>query len=274
MVHFCIALPCEAREIIQSYRLKPCGNHGKASLFEADKARLAVTGIGSLSSAIATTALGTRFPSATATWINIGICGHRDAPIGETFIANRIESDREPERIFPQLSLKANLPGVALKTVSEPTSDYPANLALDMEAYGFFKAAIPFATIERVHAIKIVSDNAANLPPRRFDKDWIASLVRDALPKVMNLIEGIESNTAVVQTSRWPREFAAKVRARFRLTETELQQLRTRLRKLDFLLSDSKQQDLDSNLEEADSKKALLESLQQIVDKQSSRALS
>ena len=242
MKQFVLALHCEAKPIIQHYRMKPCGKHGQAQFFEGETARLAVAGVGSLSSAIATTALGERFPSIDATWLNIGICGGGNAAIGEAFIGNKITSDYSREVIYPQLVGKPPWPGIEIKTLNAPSSRYETGRVFDMEAFGFYTAALAFTTSERVQCIKVVSDNSVSPASAHFDKTDISGLIASQIPKIESFLDNTEFSEAEYQMRDWASDLLSAAKTRYSLTETEGHQLFSRIRQLDALL------DLDEGL--------------------------
>lgn len=273
MVHFCIALPCEAQCVIRHFGMKRYGGHGSAQFFEGERTRLAVTGIGQLASAIATTALGARFPDKNAIWVNLGICGHKNAPIGSRFIANRLESPLSRDRLYPQLPLKSDFAGISLRTLDQPTIDYPEHVAVDMEGFGFYKAALAFTSTEFVHCIKIVSDNADNPAKEAFDKTFVSELVESNLPQIASLCDSLVEFRPNAECSRWRSAMESEIRERFALTETEQQQLRNRLGKLDVLLDSSAKEQTSAWTGEARNKKSLLAQLEVAIDSATATAI-
>jgi len=236
MQQFVLALYCEAKPIIQHFRMKPCGKHGRAQFFEGETARLAVTGVGSLSSAVATTVLGERFPSNDSTWLNIGICGGEDFAIGDAFIGNKITSDYSRELFYPQLVGKSPWPGIEIKTLNTPSNRYETNRVFDMEAFGFYTAALKFASSERVQCIKIISDNSESPTGNHFNKTKISSLIASQIPKIESFLENAGFSKAQYYMKSWANDLLTKAKNRYSFTETERHQLSSRIRQLDALL--------------------------------------
>lgn len=272
MLHFSIALPCEAQGIIDRYLMKPSGSHGRARFFEGVNARLAITGVGSLPSAIATTALGIRYPNSNAIWLNVGICGHRNAAIGEVFIANRVSTDTSRDNIYPQSPWKSPFKGIELVTLAEPSTDYQANQAFDMEGFGFYKASLAFASTEFIHCIKVVSDNAAQPANRPFDKEAITRMIEERIPTIESFCSTIENDRPQNTGSEWSTTFSLKAKACFSFTETETHQLNKRLVRLDTLLNPIQKAEIDS-LTENPKKKDFLAQLQLTIDRLSASAI-
>ncbi len=268
MVHYVIALPCEAQPIIQHYALKPCGGHGRARFFEGENARLVVTGISSLQSAIATTALGNRFPESGSLWLNVGICGHADAAIGKAFIANRIASDNSRGTFYPQLPWSSPWSGIGIKTLSVPSTRYEADQVFDMEGFGFYTAALVFGSSELVQCVKIVSDNAAQPADGDFDNAAISNLVAAQIPSIETFVETVEKSSGKPDASEWASEFKRMAKSRYSFTETESHQLASRVRQLDALL-ESDEKAVLGGLSSRTSKKEFLKELQCLIDRHS-----
>ncbi|MDE0767365.1 MAG: hypothetical protein OSB19_03160 [Opitutaceae bacterium] len=271
MLHFSTALHCEAQGIIAHYDMKPSGGHGRAQFFEGEKARLAITGVGALNSAIATTALGSKYPNDETIWLNVGICGHLDAPIGNPFIANRISSNTSRDTLYPQFPWKSNIKGIELQTLSEPSTDYKTNQAFDMEGFGFYKAALAFASTEFIHCIKVVSDNAAQPASSHFDKHAIARMIELQIPVIETLCESIDELRPKKPSSNWSSSFIQKAKARFRFTETETHQLNKRVTQLDAILQQDEKTKTDLLLIESSNKKTFLSQLQSTLNQFSTR---
>lgn len=265
MIHFAIALHCEAQSLIHHYRMKPCGGHGRAQFFEGEKARLAVTGLGSLSSAIATTAMGERFPNTSPMWLNIGICGHESAEIGQAFIANKISSDSTKECFYPQLAFKSPWLGTEVKTLRAPSISYEPEKAYDMEAYGFYTAAVLFSSAERVHCVKIVSDNATQTANRSFDKNAITNLIATQIPAIEEFVAALENLRCDTNPSSWITAFTQKTKSVYTLTVTEKHQLKRRVQQLDLLLNEKEKKKLLATLFKLQ-KTQFLGELQDLVD--------
>ena len=271
MLHLSIALHCEAHGIIAHYGMKPTGGHGRAQFFEGENARLAITGVGALNSAIATTALGCRYPNTEAIWLNLGICGHLDAPIGETFIANRISSDNYRDTLYPQLPWKSAFNGIELMTLSAPSADYQPEQAFDMEGFGFYKAALAFASTEFIHCIKVVSDNAAQPADPHFDKKAIARMIKNHIPAIETLCTIIGQSRPRKAGSDWFNRFSERANAQFAFTETETHQLNKSLAQLDALFKQNEKDKTDLLLSTDSNKKRFLTQLQSAIDHSSAR---
>lgn len=268
MIQFVIALHCEAKPIIQHYRMKPCGNHGQAQFFQGENTRLAVTGVGTLSSAIATTAMGERFSSKDSIWINVGICGGADVAIGDAFIGNKITFDQSRETIYPQLAAVSPWRGIEIKTLNAPSNRYESQRIFDMEAFGFYTAALSFATSEKIQCIKVVSDNPSAPADKRFNKTEISSLIASQIPKIETFLADADTLGEETRLSDWAIDLLEAAKTRYSFTATEQHQLSSRIRHLDALLDEGETNQVQFLLNEPD-KDRFLNQLQSKIDRQS-----
>jgi len=144
---------------------------------------LVVSGIGSALSAGATAFLAERSAApAWALWLNVGIAGHGDAPIGTVYLAHTVVDRAAGQTKYATLAIKSPLPGCALHTVARPEAGYPAPVLYDMEGAGFYAVARRLVSAELVQCIKVVSDNP-EAPVVRFSAaqitQWIAAGMDD-----------------------------------------------------------------------------------------------
>lgn len=255
MLHFITALRCEAEPLIRHYGMKPTRNHGQIPLFCGDSAQLAISGVGSLQSAIATTTLFAQSPE-PGPWLNVGIAGHRSADIGDLLIANKLSSRDAKKDFFPQLPLKTDIRGSHLITSNFPCFDYSEDAAFDMEGYGFYKAALHFSTLNGTHCLKVISDNPDS-PATKFDKTWISELIEKRLPEITDFARQLEAAVTPPQAPRNTEHYLTH----FHFTETQKHQLTKRLQQLAALDTSS-----PTDLSQFKNSKELLAHLQNLVD--------
>lgn len=162
VITYVAALSCEVKALLDLHRAKKvCDKPFTLFLAESEDCRVEVlvSGIGALSMASAVGWLGGHRPAEQRVWLNIGAAGHASKALGEILRVN-VSSDILNERKhFPPLVARSGFVSDAVLSVNAPTSDYPAEGAMDMEAYAFFNAATRFSSSELVQALKVVSDN-------------------------------------------------------------------------------------------------------------------
>ena len=272
MIHFVTALDCEARPLIRRYFLKPCGSYGRARFFASEKARLVVSGVGELRSAIATTALACRFPDSGKIWLNVGIAGHRDAAIGSGFISNRVSSDNSKDVYFPQIVARAPWPGIETQTLRAPSTNYQPNCLLDMEAYGFYSAALAVSTLEFVHVFKVVSDNATNIAIKTLDKEAVSECIAAHLEQIEFFAQKTLENHVIEETSDSMNAASLEIQSTQRFSETDKHWLNEKLGQLSHLLDECDKKDFSNRLIGRD-KREVFDLIEKEIDKLSSQRL-
>ncbi|ADI37524.1 putative uncharacterized protein [Waddlia chondrophila 2032/99] len=186
MLNILCALHCEAKPLIQHLRLRKLQESAPFPVYENEAMRLAVCGIGKIAAATATGWLGARENTCSA-WLNIGVAGHADLPIGYQALALSVTDAGSSKRFYPDISLIKGLPMHGVTTVDKPSFSYPDKDLVDMEAAGFYQAAQRFATVDRIHCLKIVSDNAWH-PTEKINKEFVRDLIGQSITKIESLI--------------------------------------------------------------------------------------
>lgn len=213
--HLMVALPCEAKPLVAHYRLKRLLHVHPFDVYEGGDGdvRLTVSGLGKTAMAAATAYTQALFDAPpTSAWINVGIAGHRSAPLGAPFMAHQIRDADTGKSWYPPLVFDVPCDTAAINTVSEPQRTYDGDCLYEMESSGFYETACRFVTSELVHCIKIVSDNvafpAAGIESSRVAQ-WIASrlelvdTVRARLCEAALEIEGQTCPAVQAFASQW-----------------------------------------------------------------------
>ncbi len=156
MIRFVVALSAEARPIIERYRLER--QEGTWPVYSRDDVALVVSGVGTTAAAAATGFLHARTGEhRDASWVNVGIAGHRDSRVGNALVAHTIRAGER--RFFPPRIGTTRLETAPLETVDRVEEAFQDDALYDMEAAGFYETALRFATAELVQCFKVVSDN-------------------------------------------------------------------------------------------------------------------
>lgn len=189
LIHFMVALPCEAKPLVRHYRLSRLINETAFPIYRNKSISLTVTGAG-----IPAMAAGVAYTYAlsgkimTAAWLNIGVAGHPDLPLGEACLAHKI-TDRERGRSwYPPIIVKPPCRTESLITCSRVQSDYEQNALYDMEASGFYETACRFSNSERVQCVKVVSDNRASRADL-LQADQLTELLENRIDLIDTLVE-------------------------------------------------------------------------------------
>jgi len=160
MLIWVIALHCEAKPIIDFYRLKKVPTHQGFDLYQNGPMQCVICGIGKINAAAATAwiaALNQDQPSIA--WINLGTAGAAEHAIGEAFWISKISQPNADRQGFPVPTFSSGFSASATISLDEPSDSYDSTQLFDMEASAFFATATRFSSAELVHCLKIVSDN-------------------------------------------------------------------------------------------------------------------
>lgn len=163
----------EAMPLIDRYKLQKVDDE-YFKIYANDEAKLIITGIGSINSAIATTYLLTKYQAKKEDIaLNIGIAGANfNCEIGDIFKANKV-IDYSTKSI-----LSLDKEGKKLTTVTNPSTQCDIkNTLVDMEGYGFAKSAMKFVEKENIMIYKVVSDFLSKeIPPAQKVYELIKSI--------------------------------------------------------------------------------------------------
>jgi adenosylhomocysteine nucleosidase len=224
-VRLVVALAAEARPLTEHFRMSRCPCPPFPH-FRGDSIELIVTGTGKISAAAGTAYLhSSRSGTGVSAWLNVGVAGHVDRPLGDATLAHRVTDQGTGRNWYPPLVFDSPCPSESLVTVDLAQSRYPEPVLYDMEGAGFVATAHRFASAELVHCCKIVSDNRSS-PAGRLTADRVSELVHDSVPlidalvaelgRLVRLLEGTESDPAELEgfLARW--HFTVSERHRLR----------------------------------------------------------
>lgn len=177
MLIWMCALHCEAKPLIDFYRLKKNADNSAFDLYQLDDITCIVSGIGDLNMAAACAWAASRCEPETSCWINLGIAGHKSLTPGTALLANQVYRKDNAQAIYPAVLLKHDFTTASVISQPGEQTDYHPDAVYDMEAYAFLHSCRHFTTLELCSCIKVISDNAEN-PPLR-NKAHISQLIAD-----------------------------------------------------------------------------------------------
>ncbi len=185
------ALRCEAKPVIDYYRLKKSADHRAFDLYQNNDIVCIVSGIGKTAVAAATAWAAALFhANSNMAWINLGSAGSASDPVGSLFWINKITE--QPDLYYaPVPTFNTDLESRSCMTLNEPGSDYHSDHLFDMEASAFFTTATRFSSTKLVHCLKVISDNR-NQPPLR-DKAAISLLIQNHIEAIANFAEKLQT---------------------------------------------------------------------------------
>lgn len=199
MINLIVALRCEARPLIEFFKLKQTESEPHP-IYEGKNIRLILSGISQLNSACAVTTLKhSKSVLENEVWINIGMAGHPHLPIGTGCLVSSISNKQNNRVFYPHLVFKTQLTRVPLVSIERPSIDYLPNTLFDMEAYGFYFAAIKYGLSEQIQVYKVVSDNK-NTSLDQISPKWVERLMEKKLDEIKDLIESLLELTTPFQS--------------------------------------------------------------------------
>jgi nucleoside phosphorylase len=196
VIKLVVALMPEAEPIIANFELDPI--EGAFPIFRNDEAALIVSGIGKSAAAAATAYLHAKTDGATSDiWLNVGIAGHRDRPLGTNCLAHEVIDQASGKRWRLEVP-ELHLPSDTVWTVDRPNKAYENDGLYDMEAAGFLAAATRFVPFGLIQCFKVVSDNRSSstekiTPPR------VRTLLEEALPDLTATVRTTQARTATIK---------------------------------------------------------------------------
>lgn len=224
------ALTAEARPITRHFGLELVSNE-PFRLYRGDGIELIVSGVGSAASATAVGYLAGGSPRRPRGWLNVGIAGHRDAPIGSARLAAKVVQVPTGRSWYPPAVFDPPCPGATVRTVDEVELEPTDDALYEMEAAGFYEEALHFATAELIQVLKVVSDNRDHRP-ELLTAAAVEELIEVNLPILETLVGKITSIAGSLEARSVPPAALDGFRARWRFTVTQGRQLERLLRRL------------------------------------------
>lgn len=224
-MNFVVALKAEAGPLIECFKLAKESAPSPFPVFVNDCHRLVLSGVGKELAGKATNDLRERFPRPNQAWLNFGLAGHGTLALGTVFMANRILDDGSKKTFYPTQLLDHGLKPSTLKSLSSPVSDYPEPIGYDMEACAFCAHASLGSVRELIQVVKVVSDNPDH-PVDSFDRSSAGSLIEDALPSILPLVDQLEELARKITPSHELTKLFDSALALHPFSETQRHQVR------------------------------------------------
>lgn len=196
IVNLIVALDCEARVLIDAYRLKKI-ERSPFSLYQnqSGNLRVIVSGIGQIRTAAATAYLASQANSAHAYYLNLGIAGAAEAELGGLYYAHQIQHQQSGQSLYPHKPKSISLPSAALITLNAVQDSYPEKAMIDLEAAAFYTAASLWVPEGQVHVVKLISDR--NLTERdAITKSLVIDWMHAQKAAIIDLIEALQTLSA------------------------------------------------------------------------------
>ena len=250
MINLVVALPAEAKPLIDHFFLKPThakpfrvfstkprGGPAANSGGQNESVRLIISGMRKEKSARAVSFLYELSGVQDEVWINIGIAGHRDHAIETGVLAHKIIDLKTNESWYPAFVFHSPCATGTLLTVSRAVSRYQSPYVYEMEASGFYESALRYSTVELIHCYKIISDNSKSshwkVTPRLAEQ-----MIENRLSDITFLIAELGRRAESLSALHIKTEELEPFFKRWHFTVTQQFQLRRLLRRLKTFTSD------------------------------------
>lgn len=227
-VNIVVAHALEAKALIPMLHLQPFQTTSRFVQYgNSNNLHLIVSGIGRAAMEAAITDLSQQQANEEGqirAWLNIGIAGHSQAPLGGAWLGNKITCQVSGVSAYPP-QLIAHIDSGAVITVDEPERTYPEDAAYEMEAFSFFEQATKYSTAELVQVFKIISDNLEN-PIEKLDFKNVPNWIGLQQEQIILLISKMSSLVGEYNDSNRIPEVYRDLCSRMHLTVNQKLQLR------------------------------------------------
>jgi len=182
------ALPAEARPVNDRYGLIRDNKLSQLPLYKNGNMTLVVSGVGINAAYDATCRLAEMPATARASWINLGVAGHPSRAVGDVVLASEILDGDDKGGWQATIPFEPPCATDRLTTLSGPDTNYRRMTLCDMEAAGFYAAALQYAPPERIFCLKVISDNRLH-PASGINAKMVSRLIADRLSILDRLLE-------------------------------------------------------------------------------------
>ncbi|MBE0469449.1 MAG: hypothetical protein IBX55_08105 [Methyloprofundus sp.] len=236
--YFFAALPCEAKPLIEHFKLKKELSVSAFTIYRSANITLTVTGLGKSAMAAGVGYTLALFPAAALpVMLNIGIAGHKNSALGTVFSAQKIIDHDSSRNFYPQLVSSPPCATQLITTVSQAQLNYSTDTLYDMEASAFYETAIRFSSSELIQCIKIISDNEDH-PSTQIKPAQVSAWLTKALPIIDSYYQQLGELASLV-TPTDISEFNEMI-SQSRFSSNEKMQLHSLLNKRMLLANDKK----------------------------------
>ena len=194
MLIWMCALHCEAKPVIDFYRLKKSSGKNDFDIYLKQHMACIVSGIGSRKMTQAIHRAGSLFAQrGCITWINLGIAGDLNLAVGTVVLASRVKQVNTPDWLETRCAIEHTFESRPVTSVGAENTDYDASTLFDMEAHAFIEGASLYSPLQQCQSIKIISDNRNTAPDR--NKARISRLIADHMQSIADYAEKLQQST-------------------------------------------------------------------------------
>lgn len=193
MLNFVVALSAEANPLVNHFHLEPETDSDRFRTYRSgdNSIWLVISGVGRDSAAAAAAFLAARTRASRQTaWLNVGVGGQRDLPVGTPLLAHTITDDVTESSWHPPIIFEPFCETAPVRTVQEPLDHYPTDEVYEMEASGFYAIARQVSNPGMVHVLKVISDNSLS-PIGEISRAKVIQLIRSRLGEIENTVTSL-----------------------------------------------------------------------------------
>lgn len=184
-LRFVVALQAEARPLVERFGFAPLAESHAFHVYRGERGWAIVAGPGKVAAAAGTAYLHLLSGGEPGhVWLNVGIGGHCQRPVGDALIAHKIQDAASGVSWYPPLVVDLPCPTASVLTVERVEEEYTLPWVHDGEAAGFYPTACRFSTSELVQSFKVISDNPEATLERSPSASFVEKLIRDNLEKI------------------------------------------------------------------------------------------
>jgi len=189
VLNLVVALNCEAKPLIEAFRLRRLSEKCPFPVYLGEETRLVISGMGKLNAAAATAWLHAGHVEAQdQAWLNLGTAGHGGHRIGTGILAHKIRDEAGGQSWYPPMAFPTRAATDEIITVDQAQMGYSTTACFEMEASGFYAAASRFASMELVQCYKVITDNPMN-PYPEVTPALATELVQGRLSEILDICE-------------------------------------------------------------------------------------
>lgn len=187
-----VALKAEAQPLIEALDLKPLSGNHLFPIWENERIKLIVSGVGKIKAGAACSYLaGVHRDEDIYGWLNVGVGGHATHPIGTPHLIHKIIDAGRKSSFFPSFTFTPPCNTEVCLTVEKPEHAYESDVIYDMEAAGFYAIASKLSPLEMIHVFKVISDNQ-KCPAHEINKQQVHKLIADHVDLIQTILKEME----------------------------------------------------------------------------------
>lgn len=232
MINIIVALPAEAKALIDTLKLKRVHSVKFLTLYENPPYRLVVSGTGKTAAA-ASVGFLQGLDNTQQAWLNIGIAGDADLQVGTAVLIYKICDHETQSCWYPQVLFQHEMQAGMLTSINRASDDYIKDNLIDMEASAIAEIVARVSCMELFQCIKIISDNRQN-HYSTVDKQLVYELIAQNLAHIQHVMQELIAKLNLITALDRPPELYRQLVNKWHFTTTQKNHLFKDLKQLEF----------------------------------------